>query len=123
MTEVFVPYKNYDHIKKIASDFLRKYHSKDTFPTPIEEIIEFKFNIDIIPIPGLHEILEADGFISADLSSISVDEYVYKHRHGRYRFTLAHETGHAVMHEAVYRHRGFNTTGDWKDFMETFSGR
>ena len=120
MVEVLVPFKNHDHIKKIASDFLRKYHPKDTYPTPIEEIIELKLNIDIIPIPGLHETLEVDGFISADLSSISVDEYVYKHRHGRYRFTLAHEIGHAIMHEGVYKHHGFNTTEEWKKFMENF---
>ncbi|MDP3790702.1 MAG: ImmA/IrrE family metallo-endopeptidase [Candidatus Omnitrophota bacterium] len=120
MDDVFVPYKNHDHIEKVAADFLHKYHPKDAYPTPIEEIVEFKLGIDIIPIPGLHEIIEIDGFISSDLSNISVDEYVYKHRQGRYRFTLAHEVGHAIMHEGVYRHRGFNTTGDWKDFMETF---
>ena len=120
MDDVFVPYKNHDHIEKVAADFLHKYHPKDVYPTPIEEIVEFKLGIDIIPIPGLHEIIEIDGFISSDLSNISVDEYVYKHRQGRYRFTLAHEVGHAIMHEGVYRHRGFNTTGDWKDFMEAF---
>ena len=120
MADVIVPFKDYDHIKKIVANFLHKYHPKDSYPTPIEEIVEFKLGIDIIPIPGLHEIIEIDGFISSDLSTISVDEYIYKHRQGRYRFTLAHEVGHAIMHEAVYRHRGFNTTGDWKDFMETF---
>jgi hypothetical protein len=120
VAEVLVPFKNHDHIKKIAADFLHKYHPKDSYPTPIEEIVEFKLGIDIIPIPGLHEIIEIDGFISSDLSNISVDEYVYKHRQSRYRFTLAHEVGHAIMHEGVYKHRGFNTTGDWKDFMETF---
>jgi hypothetical protein len=121
VTDVLVPFKDHDHIKKIAADFLRKYHPKDSYPTPIEEIVEFRLGIDIIPIPGLHEIIEIDGFISSDLSNISVDDYVYKHRQGRYRFTLAHEVGHAIMHEGVYRHRAFNTTGDWKDFMETFS--
>jgi len=120
MDDVFVPYKNHDHIEKVAADFLHKYHPKDTYPTPIEEIVEFKLGIDIIPIPGLHEIIEIDGFISSDLSNISVDEYVYKHRQGRYRFTLAHEVGHAIMHEGVYKHREFNTTGEWRDFMETF---
>ena len=115
MDDVFVPYKNHNHIEKVAADFLHKYHPKDAYPTPIEEIVEFKLGIDIIPIPGLHEIIEIDGFISSDLSNISVDEYVYKHRQGRYRFTLAHEVGHAIMHEGVYRHRG-----DWKYFMETF---
>lgn len=120
MADILVPFKNHDHIRKIASDFLNKYHPKDTCPTPIEEIIELKLSIDIIPIPGLHEILEVDGFISADLSSISVDEYVYKHRHGRYRFTLAHEIDHAIMHESVYKHHEFSTIEEWKKFMENF---
>ena len=60
MAEILVPFKNHDHIKKIASDFLRKYHPKDSYPTPKEEIVEFRLGIDIIPIPGLHEIIEID---------------------------------------------------------------
>ena len=120
MAKVIVPFKNHDHIKKIAAEFLHKHHPKDTYPVPIEDIIELQLGIDIIPIPGLHEIIEIDGFISSDLSNISVDDYVYKHRQGRYRFTLAHEIGHAVMHEGVYKNHEFGTTSQWKDFMEAF---
>jgi len=39
---------------------------------------------------------------------------------GRYRFTLAHEIGHAIMHKGVYGKREFNTTTEWKKFMEDF---
>jgi hypothetical protein len=120
VADILVPFKNHDRIKRIASDFLHKYHPKDSYPIPIEDIIELQLGIDIIPIPGLHEVIGVDGFISSDLSNISVDEYVYLHRQGRYRFTLAHEVGHAVMHKGVYRHQEFNTTGEWKDFMENF---
>ncbi len=120
MAEIYVRYMDPDQIKRIAFDFLQKHHPRDDYPVPIEEILEFKLGIDIIPIPSLHDIIETDGFISSDLSSISVDEYVYKHRQGRYRFTLAHEIGHAVMHENAYKRHHFDSLTDWRDFMESF---
>lgn len=89
-----------------------------TIPVPIEEIIEFEFGMNIIPIPGLHQGYEIDGFISSDLSEISVDQFVYESRPGRYRFTLAHELGHAVLHRKVYEAAAFSTIKKWKRFIE-----
>jgi len=42
-------------------------------PVPIEEIVEFGLGINIIPLPGLHVSHEIDGFLSADMTEISVD--------------------------------------------------
>ena len=78
MADIFVPFKNHDYIEKAAKDFLKKYHPEDTYPIPIEDIIELKMGIDIIPIPGLSEAIDGiGGFISSDLSNISIDEYIY----------------------------------------------
>lgn len=117
---VMVPYKNSYQIEKIVNDFIKKYHPENTYPTPIEEIIEFKFNIDIIPISGLHKIIDTDGFLSSDLRSISVEEYVYKNRASRYRFTLAHEIAHFVMHKHIYEQYRFNNLSEWRKFVENF---
>jgi hypothetical protein len=62
---------------------------RDRFPPPIEEIAEIKCGLDIIPLPGLRDLLEVDGFISSDLSCITVDQFVLERRLNRYRFTLA----------------------------------
>ncbi|MBI2561548.1 MAG: ImmA/IrrE family metallo-endopeptidase [candidate division NC10 bacterium] len=86
-------------------------------PIPIEEIVEFNYRIDIIPVPGLQEAFEVDGFISSDLKAITVDAFVYEHRPGRYRFTLAHEVAHAVLHRRIYQAHRFRRVKDWKRFQ------
>lgn len=112
-----IPYLNYNDLRQKADDFLRQYHPSYDIPVPIEEIVEFDFGIDIIPIPGLHQAFEIDGFTSSDLTSITVDEYVYLKRPNRYRFTLAHEIGHVVLHKELYSARNFNTIDGWKQFI------
>lgn len=113
-----VPQYPYEALKQRANNFLGTHHPKGTIPVPIEEIIEFKFRMDIIPIPGLHQGFEIDGFITSDLSSIYVDQFVYESRPGRYRFTLAHELGHAVLHRRVYQKVRFSTIKEWKRFVD-----
>ena len=87
-------------------------------PVPIEEIVEFNFKIDIIPIPGLMSIDDIDGFISGDLSRISVDAIMYEHYLNRYRFTLAHELAHLVLHQKFFKAANFTKIGPWKRFVE-----
>lgn len=121
MADIVVPFKNHDYIEKIAKDFLKKYHPEDSYPTPIEDIIELKMGIDVIPIPDLSEIIDGvAGFISSDLSNISIDKYVYLNVRTRARFTFAHEIGHAVMHKDVYREQVFDSSEEWKEFMDNF---
>jgi hypothetical protein len=82
-----VPRHSYEELRKHADRFLRSHNPTGTIPVPIEEIVEFEFGMNIVPIPGLHQGYEIDGFISGDLSEISVDQFVYESRPGRYRFT------------------------------------
>ena len=117
---ISVPYLSYNKIALLAKNFLNTYHSSDTIPIPIEEIIEFQLGIDIIPLHGLHQAFDTDGFISGDLKSISVDLFVYESRLGRYRFTLAHEIGHLTLHSKLYKNVCFNSIDEWKKFIYTF---
>jgi hypothetical protein len=96
---------------------LREFHAEGSIPTPIEEIAEIKCGLDIIPLPGLRDLLEIDGFISSDLSSITVDQFVLERRLNRYRFTLAHELGHLYMHRDIYTELQFGTLNEWKQFQ------
>ena len=112
-----VPRYSYKQLRTRADNFLRTHHPKATIPIPIEEIAEFRFKMNIVPIPGLHLAFEIDGFISSDLSTISVDEFVYDSRPGRYRFTLAHELGHAVLHRRIYQAARFGRIKEWMRFV------
>ena len=115
-----VPFNNHNHLNEKAKAFLKKYHPKNTLPIPIEDIIDLHFGIDVIPIPGLHKNFEIDGFLSSDLQSISVDMGVYESRQRRLRFTLAHEMGHLLLHEEIYKNHKFKMTKDWKKFIKDF---
>ena len=111
------PVLSYADLGRRAGDFLRTHHPAMTLPVPIEEIIEFRFGMDIIPIPGLHAAFEVDGFISSDLKGITVDEFVYQQRPTRYCFTLAHELAHAVLHRRIYTAHKFTRVEEWKRFQ------
>lgn len=110
--------KNTDQINSDAESFLSAYNPSGAIPVPIEEIIEFKLQIDIIPVPGLKEGfekvgLDIDAFISSDSSNITVDEYIQEKFNNRYRFTLAHEIGHMQLHRYLSEQFRFNNIGEW----------
>lgn len=123
MKKIKVPYLTYDDIRRYSDDFISKYNPSRTIPTPIEEIVEIKFGIDIIPLPGLHQSYNVDGFIYSDLKAIAVDESVYFNRPARYRFTLAHEIGHRILHKDFYEQYKFKLISEWKDFIKSISDK
>ena len=112
------PILSYRDLRRRAGDFLRTRHPAGTIPVPIEEIVEFRYRMDIIPVPGLQDAFEVDGFISSDLKAITVDASMQKHRPGRYRFTLAHELAHAVLHRRIFLANRFGRVEDWKRFQK-----
>ena len=118
-----IPDYSAKEISRRAEGFLAKYHSSLSLPVPIEEIIEFQFRIDIVPLHGLHRAFEIDGFISSDLTAICVDAFVQESRLGRYRFTLAHEIGHVALHRDFFRQHIFANVGEWKEFVQSISPR
>lgn len=115
-----IPHLSYEQIRTQAEEFLRQHHSSRKIPVPIERIVEFQLKVDIIPLPGLKEVYDFDGFTSADLKGISVDLFAYEHRPRRYRFTLAHEVGHIVLHAKLFKEHPFRTADEWKHFVHTF---
>jgi hypothetical protein len=115
-----VPHLTYDHLRRHAEAFLTKYHPTQQIPVPIEHIIEFQLHLDIVPLPGLEEAFEIVGYTASTLDEISVDQYVYEHQPGRYRFTLAHEVGHVVLHADLFKEHRFRSVVEWKRFVRAF---
>lgn len=111
------PILSYEDINTYAEDFLRNHNPDNTLPVPIEEIIEFDLSLDIVPFPSLQRDFDIDGFISGDLKCIYVDDFVYMNRPARYRFTLAHEIGHFVLHKDLIESFRPLNIGVWKDFV------
>lgn len=103
----------------IANNFLLEHNNcYKTIPIPIEYIIEYHLRLDIVPMPNLQRDFDIDGYTSIDLTTIYVDEFVYENRFYRYRFTLAHEIGHVVLHKRYFKQIQFKSIVDWKNFIK-----
>ena len=75
--------------------------------------------MDIVPIPGLRGVIEAEGFTTSDLREICVDEDTYERHENRYRFTLAHEVGHVLLHTEIFSRGRWSTIEEWKLFINS----
>lgn len=102
-----------DDIRVRADQFSCAYNASRELPVPIDSIVESKLNIDIVPLANLKESLDNDAFISQDLTTIYLDQYVYLTYETRYRFSLAHEIGHFWLHRKVYESFKFSSVEEW----------
>lgn len=116
-----IPVYSYEDLRKKADKFLQEHHPSGNIPVPIEEIVEFNFNINIVPVLGLQREFEVEGFTAGGLKNIYVDEYIYTDRITRYRFTLAHEIGHIVLHHHLYSAHKFKSIHGWKEFINSMT--
>ena len=111
---IVAPYLPYNRLRSIANGFLEQCHKSGEIPVPIESIIEFSFGLDIVPVPGLLKEFDVDAFITNDLTEIRVDQFIQRNRPARYRFSLAHEIAHVVIHQDVFKELRFSTITEWK---------
>jgi hypothetical protein len=110
---------SYDDIRRAADAFLGEHPQRVGPPVQIEEIVDLDLGIDIVPVPGLLDELEIDGFMASDLSRIYVDQSVFDHpNENRYRFTLAHEAGHVSLHADIFARFRFSNLDEYRDFIE-----
>lgn len=116
-----IPIHSYEDLRKKADEFLATYNPSGAIPVPIEEIVEFDFGINVVPVLGLQREFEVEGFTSSDLKNIYVDEYVYTDYLNRYRFTLAHEIGHIILHRNLYNTNRISSIAGWKEFINSMT--
>lgn len=110
-----VPHRSYDDLRRAAEDFLAERHPDGTVPVPIEEIIEFAFRLDIIPIREMRTTWDVRAFVSKDMKSISIDANIQENQPAEYRYNLAHELAHLLIHRDVIEQFDFATIREWKD--------
>jgi len=116
-SDITAPILSYDDINKRAEDFLQEHKRNDILPVDIEAIAEFDLGLNIFPFPNLQQTFDVDGFISCDLNVIYVDEFSYYQRPARYRFTIAHEIGHYVLHSDLIASFHPQSVADWSKFV------
>jgi len=87
----------------------------------IEEVIERDLGIDISLEPDLQSKYNVEAFTTGDFTRIIIDENSSWWNYGRYRFTLAHEVGHYVLHREILKNVGINTVNGWIAFHRSLS--
>ncbi len=112
------PYFSPAELRQRAADFLAQRNPRGEVPVPIEHIVE-RMGVDIVPVPELMRNFSIDGWTTHDMKEIYVDEYVYDNVENRYRFTLAHEVGHIVLHSEVFKPYEFRSVEQWRKFVES----
>ncbi len=117
------PRLTWDFIRDKAEEFRNQYvQPSSKVPVPIIEIVETDLQIEVIPINGLLEKIDIDGFLIKDLQSICIDKKIYYdvRQENRLRFTFAHEVGHLILHKNEIQQCDFRTQEDWLHFREDF---
>ena len=89
------------------------------FPVDVEEICD-GLNIGIVPVPNLSRGFHIDAYISAGFSTICVDEDELGKESSRYRFSVAHELGHYILHRRYYPDSIYDV-GEWLEVSRTIA--
>ncbi len=111
-----VPYYSYADIGKVTQVFLSEHHPSLELPIPIEKIVDVKLGLNIFPFPRLYKDHKLNGFLSDDRKTIHVDEYQYEQFNEKYRYTLAHEIGHYVLHQSCYGNLPFMSPDEYVEW-------
>jgi hypothetical protein len=114
MTPITAPRLTASRLRQISESFLKEHYPGGEIPIPIERIVEFRLGLDIVPVPGLLDEFDVDAFITSDLTEIRVDQFIQERRPNRYRFSLAHEVSHLLVHRDVFAQLKFTTIQEWK---------
>ena len=120
LENIEVAYISKPDIGQRAEEVLTRFHPTRSYPVPVELILERNFHVDIVPIPGLADSSNSMAFTSANLAQISVDRDHFKNSPDKYRFTLAHELGHIVLHEYIYTISNHRSIDNFLAFMDHF---
>lgn len=115
--QIRAPFLEVSKIKSKADNFRSK-HWGDSVPIDIENIIDFKLKIKLIPVPSLRYQCDTEAGISSNWKYMYVDKDSYEdeRNNSRLRFSLAHEIGHFVLHKDVYQSLGIYTFDDYYEF-------
>lgn len=104
-------------IEVAAEGFLKEYHPDRSLPIPVEEILDLKLGINIVPIPGLFRLHNIDAFLSSDFTALYIDDGQLENCANRARFSMAHEVGHLVLHRQYISSLEIDTIEKWKEIV------
>jgi hypothetical protein len=116
-----VRFITYEEIRREAEELLCAHLPGGKIPVHVELLVEYYLGVEIISVPRLRTGLQVDGFLSRDFRAIYVDAYTRSRIGNRFRFTLAHELGHRVLHKELYDAASYETPEGWLAFQGSIS--
>lgn len=112
-----IPYLSKDSIVRQVEDVLSECWN-GAYPVDVEAICD-DLGIGILPVSGLSKMFQVDAFISANFKSIYVDSCEFEKDSHRYRFSVAHELGHFILHKR-YCPNGVDDLKDWLNIFRKY---
>lgn len=108
------PRLTYDDIRSEAVRFLGEYHPTGELPIPIENIVEMGLRLAVV-LEEMRDAYGISGYLTQDRLEIRVDpELLHDRLETHYRFTLAHEVGHYVLHGEAYAYASRMSLDEWR---------
>jgi Zn-dependent peptidase ImmA (M78 family) len=113
-----------EEIRNKADYFRKIYWKSDSVPVDMESVIEHGLHLDIIPVHGVRQLDNIDAYLKSDLTGIVVDITQYMDPLNRYenrlRFSFAHEVGHFILHDYIYKSYNVESPQEYYDFVMNF---
>ena len=116
--EITIKWLESTEINKITEDILINF-GQQNIPIDIEYIVEVKYKLLIVPIEDLPQ----KAYLTKDLEHIIVNKKFYNDSrlYDQYRFILAHELGHYVLHKYVYEQVNYFSIEEYINFIKNFN--
>lgn len=107
-------------IIKNKADLFRKTFWDNSIPVEIEDIIDLKLRLDIVPTKDLLRQCDTDALITSNWNLIYVDhdKFMDERYKNRLRFSFAHEIGHFILHKIIYRNFGIKGIRNYYESLE-----
>jgi len=103
----------YADLGREAELFLDRYHPARVIPVPIEEIVELRMGLEIVPYHHLRTLTGVDAFVTRDCATVYVDADDYARDQPFLKFTFAEEAAHVWLHGEQLRNCQVKSNGDW----------
>ena len=104
---VWTPGLTFDEVSREVEDLRARYETLQSIPIDIDAFLEFDLGLEIVPLAGLREKVNAEAMISQDYKTIYVDVQSYNDERlwNRLKFSIAHELGHMFLHKDFFCHQ------------------
>lgn len=112
-----VPYLHESDIRAAAEGCIARADLTGRLAVPVDEIIEFAHDLEIVPNPHLRSV-DVESYLVFHDRQIWIDEHQYAHEPHRSRFTLAHELGHFILHGDLLKSLGITDLDGYLKFHE-----